>query len=36
VLGKAIVDKYGEAIAEKILYRNALRVLYAGWKGILE
>jgi microsomal dipeptidase-like Zn-dependent dipeptidase len=30
----ALVAKYGQSIAEKILFRNALRVLHAGWSGV--
>jgi membrane dipeptidase len=30
----ALVTKYGQPIAEKILFRNALRVLHAGWSGV--
>jgi microsomal dipeptidase-like Zn-dependent dipeptidase len=28
-----ILYRYGQVAGEKILYRNALRVLHAGWKG---
>jgi microsomal dipeptidase-like Zn-dependent dipeptidase len=31
-----LMEKYGQATAEEILFRNALRVLHAGWKGIPE
>jgi len=30
----ALVAKYGQPIAEKILFRNTLRVLHAGWTGV--
>jgi membrane dipeptidase len=33
-LALALVAKYGQPIAEKILFRNALRVLHAGWAGV--
>jgi len=29
-----ITQRYGQTAGEKILYRNALRVLYSGWGGI--
>ena len=29
-----IVCRYGQVAAEKILYRNALRVLHQGWAGV--
>lgn len=32
-LAIALIAKYGQTVAEKILFRNALRVLQAGWKG---
>jgi microsomal dipeptidase-like Zn-dependent dipeptidase len=33
-LARHILQKYPQATAEKILYRNALRVLHCGWKGV--
>ena len=35
-LSRALIGKYGQDVAERILYRNALRVLHAGWTGIPE
>src|SRR5262249_35632605 len=29
-----LIAKYGQSIGEQLLFRNALRVLYAGWDGV--